>query len=54
MPSIIGTKLGDGKISIVQMREKFHDYTSITTLPDTCWQTFKDMCDAYDNGLIFK
>ena len=24
------------------------------TLLDTCWQTLKDMCDAYDNGLIFK
>ena len=54
MPSIIGTKLGDGKISIVLMREKFRDYTSITALPDTCLQALKDMCDAYDNGIIFK
>ena len=26
----------------------------MTILQNTCWQTLKDMCDAYDNGLIFK
>ena len=54
MPNITGTRLGDGKISILQMREKFRDYTSMATLSDACLQTLKDMCDAYDNGLIFK
>ena len=54
MPSITGTKLGDGRISILQMREKFRDYTSMAILSDTCWQALEDMCDAYDNGLIFK
>ena len=32
MPSITGTMLGDGKISILQMREKFRGYTSMATL----------------------
>ena len=54
MPSITSTRLGDGKISILQIREKFRDYTSMATLPDTCSQALKDMYDAYDNGLIFK
>ena len=36
------------------MREKFRDYTSMATLPDTCWQVFKDMHDAYNNELVFK
>ena len=54
MPNITGTMLGDGKISILQMREKFRDYISMAIVPDTCWQTLKDLCDAYDNGLIFK
>ena len=54
MPSITGTRLENGKISILQMREKFRDYTFMATLPDTCWQALKDMCDAYDNELIFK
>jgi hypothetical protein len=54
MPSITSTRLGDGKISILQMREKFRENTSMATLPDACWQALKVMCDAYDNGLIFK
>ena len=54
MQSITGTRLGDDKILIMQMREKFRDYTSMATIPDTCWHALKDMCDAYDNGLIFK
>ena len=26
----------------------------MATLPNICWQTLKDICDAYANGLIFK
>ena len=26
----------------------------MATLSNICWRTLKDMCDAYDNGLIFK
>ena len=36
------------------MSEIFCDYTSMATIPYTRWQTLKDMCHAYDNGLIFK
>ena len=54
MPSITSTRMGDGKISIIQMREKFRDYTVMATLPDACWEALKEMCDAYDNSVIFK
>ena len=54
IPNITGIRLGDGKISILQMREKFRDFTFMATLPDICWQVLKDICNAYDNRLIFK
>lgn len=54
MPNITRTRLGDGKISSLQMRGKNRDYTFMTILPYVCWQTLKNMYGAYDNGLIFK
>ena len=54
MSSITGIRLGDDKILILQMTEKFRNYTSMATLPDICWHALKVMCDIYDNGLIFK
>ena len=54
IPSITDTRLGDGKILILQIKEMFRDYISMSTLLDTCWLTLEDMCDAYDNELIFK
>jgi hypothetical protein len=41
MPNITSIRLGDSKISILQMREKFRDYTFMATIPDTCWQSLK-------------
>lgn len=54
MQNITDTRLGDGKILTLQMKECFCDYTSVATLPDTSWHVLKDMCDAYNNKLIFK
>lgn len=51
MPIITCTKLEDGKILILKMKENFYDYTSMATLPNTCWHALKD---AYENRLIFK
>ena len=54
MPNTTGTRLGHGKILILQMRENFRNYTSMAIPLDTCWQALKDICDAYNNGLICK
>ena len=47
-------KVGRWQNFILQMREKIRDYTSMASLSYTCWHALKDMCDAYDNRLIFK
>lgn len=46
MPNIISTMIEDEIILIIQMREKFCDYTVMVTLPIDCWQALKDMCEC--------